>query len=119
MSNYKAKIVKLKSVRNPLASDFLQIAKDDDTDQLKRSMRDVRDIPEGARLILTSKRHGSSGRLGFLPREQKPTFWQKLLNRKPDSKYQHVIGSSNMIQGIAEDFNGERFRLDSVQHLIG
>lgn len=90
-----------------------------DTEHLGRNMRD---IPDGARLIITEKMEGTSFRFGFLPQEKKLSLWEKILSKfgaEFQDKYSHLIGTRNMIQGSAENFGGEQYRYDAIESLIG
>lgn len=94
-----------------------------DTDQLAYHLGDFH---AGDVVELTLKMHGTSGRTGYLPlrREMKRTWWQKLLRKHPNIRYEYgyVTGTRRVVLDDKHDggyYDGNSFRLRMAEKFEG
>ncbi len=92
-----------------------------DTDNFAHN---VHKIQEGALLSFHSKRHGTSGRYGYLPMNLELPKWKKFINKYiplfPTEKYEYVVGTRNVVlkNPEKEGFHGsESFRFSIMEDL--
>ena len=112
----------------PRVSEVPMFKKHKDTEQLRYY---IGTIPTGARVIITRKLHGTSGRTGNLLVAQPLKFWQQKINDWlvwlggtpifiPEQKWMHVSGSRNVtfdprIPLVETDYNDRAWRISIGQ----
>lgn len=94
-----------------------------DTEQLAYHLGDFH---AGDVVELTLKMHGTSGRTGYLPlrREMKRTWWQKLLRKHPNVRYEYgyVTGTRRVVLDDTHDggyYDDNSFRLRMAEKFEG
>lgn len=94
-----------------------------DTDQLAYHLGDFH---AGDVVELTLKMHGTSGRTGYLPlrREMKRTWWQKLLRKHPNIRYEYgyVTGTRRVVLDDTHDggyYSDNQFRIEMAKKFEG
>lgn len=94
-----------------------------DTDQLAYHLGDFH---AGDVVELTLKMHGTSGRTGYLPlrREMKRTWWQKLLRKHPNIRYEYgyVTGTRRVVLDDKHDggyYDDNQFRIEMAKKFEG
>jgi hypothetical protein len=76
-----------------------------DTENLRHI---VNTIPDGARVIITEKLHGSSGRTGNVLVDEPLAWWQRLLAYvgvvvRPNRSWKSVTGTRNVVRFVGEE----------------
>ena len=94
-----------------------------DTEQLAYHLNDFH---AGDVVELSLKLHGTSGRTGYLPlrREMKRTWWQKLLRKHPNIRYEYgyVTGTRRVVLDDTHDggyYSDNQFRVEMAKKFEG
>ena len=94
-----------------------------DTEQLAYHLNDFH---AGDVVELSLKLHGTSGRTGYLPlrREMKRTWWQKLLRKHPNIRYEYgyVTGTRRVVLDDTHDggyYSDNQFRIEMAKKFEG